>query len=44
MPAGNFAGKVAQVGYAAAADSPDAIGRALWQRPCLWFLIALLFV
>ena len=26
-------------GYAAAADSPDAIGRALWQRPCLWWLV-----
>lgn len=31
-----------QVGYTAAAGSPDAIGRALWQRPYLiWITLTL---
>jgi len=29
-------------GFAAGAGAPDAIGRALWQRPAIWLLLAVL--
>lgn len=38
MPYGSFTGKTQQAGYTAAADSPDAIGRAPWQRPYILWL------